>query len=631
VLSLGALSIYALRSAEPEPPAVEINETPDRFTEVVLETPVEAPVERSKDIGEGEVAPPLVAALPVQTPEDVFAGTGIDSNIQDGIGGLIGAKGVQMGSGGLSTRGSGVGGGGTAEGLGGLGTKGRGSGSSGYGSGGGNFGAAGGSGIGVSGGQAVSVVVQRQAPVSVPIYDESPGSEDYTDYGINRLTIAEVDRHSTFAVDVDTASYSIARKKLRASMLPPTSSVRVEEFVNAIDYDYAAPTTLDPPFAVFMEAAPSPFEDNHHVLRVGLKGAEPKAERRPWHLTFLVDTSGSMNRSDKLPLARESLKYLVDGLGPEDTVAIATYAGSTRVVLEPTPATRKADILAGIEGLSSGGGTAMDSGMSLAYQMASDSYAEGTENRVIVLSDGDANIGRTDHNEILETVKQYAEEGITLTTVGFGMGNYKDTMMERLSNEGDGNYFYVDSLEEGQEVFGEDLASTIHTIAKDVKIQVEFNPEVVYAYRLIGYENRDIADKDFRNDAVDAGEIGRGHEVTALYDVVLMDSSPDQELATVRLRAKKPGPDSPAKEWTTVFSERELHGEVADSSESFRMALAAASFAEKLRQSPYAEELAWSEIIALAESASQSGEDAELVGLIRTAAGLESSAAVAGR
>ena len=230
-------------------------------------------------------------------------------------------------------------------------------------------------------------------------------------------------------------------------------------------------------------------------------------------------------------------------------------------------------------------------------------------------------------------MKSHAEEGITFTTVGFGMGNYKDTMMERLANEGDGNYFYVDSAEEAQEVFGEDLVSTIHTIAKDVKIQVEFNPEVVYAYRLIGYENRDIADVDFRNDAVDAGEIGRGHEVTALYDVVLLDEVPGGELATVRVRAKKPGPESPAKEWTTTLSERDVRAELADTSDSFRLAVAAASFAEKLRRSPYAEELSWEQIRELAASASRgTGEDAELIGLIVQAAALDTSdATVAGR
>ena len=628
---LGVLGFVSMSQAPDEPEAVE---TPDRFVEVQANPDAGEGAKREEGVaGRSAKAVDEVASPPMLTTLRAPGDPG--SDISDGIGGLVGAKGVQIGSGGLGTRGSGIGGGGVAEGLGGLGTKGRGSGSSGYGSGGGVIGARGEGGVGSGSTSAVNVVVKKQAPVSVPsdFYDDpSSNSEQYTDYGVNRLTITDVDRHSTFAVDVDTASYSISRRKIQSGSLPPAASVRVEEFVNAIDYDYEAPTRIDPPFAVFVEAAPSPFEDQHHILRVGLKGAEPKAERRPWHLTFLVDTSGSMNRSDKLPLAQESLKYLVDGLGDEDTIAIATYAGSTRVVLEPTPSTDRASILAAIDSLQSGGGTAMDSGMTLAYDMASQTYAPGSENRVIVLSDGDANIGRTHHSDMLETVKGHAEEGITLTTVGFGMGNYKDTMMERLANEGDGNYFYVDSAEEAQEVFGEDLASTIHTIAKDVKIQVEFNPDVVYAYRLIGYENRDIADVDFRNDAVDAGEIGRGHEVTALYDIVLLDEVPAGEIATVRIRAKQPGPDSPAREWTSTFSEDSLKAELADSSQSFRMALAAASFAELLRQSPYAQELSWEQVRKLAVSASRdTGEDNELVSLIVEAAALDGAAAVAGR
>ncbi|MCB9677120.1 MAG: VWA domain-containing protein [Alphaproteobacteria bacterium] len=449
------------------------------------------------------------------------------------------------------------------------------------------------------------------------------GSEAYADYGVNGMVLAEKDNLSTFSVDVDTASYAISRRKLREGGLPPQAAVRVEEFVNAFDYHYDTPKD-GRPFAVHMEATANPEVQNHHILRVGVQGRALQGERKPVHLTFLADVSGSMNSPDKLGLAKQALHHLVDNLGPEDTVALATYAGSERIVLEPTYTTRKSVIHDAIDNLTSGGGTAMGSGMELAYKMASESYLHGAENRVIVLSDGDANIGRTSHDEILRTIQHYAEEGITLTTVGFGMGNYKDTMMEQLANKGDGNYFYLDSLSEAKKVFGEDLSGTIQTIAKDVKIQVEFDPEAVHAYRLIGYENRDIADRDFRNDQVDAGEVGSGHQVTALYDVVLSDAAAGKDtIATVRMRAKKPGPDSAAKEYTWAVPVSAIVSDFGEASRDARSAWAVATFAEKLRGSPYAEEITYSQIHRYASQASDDSEDhRELLELIARAAQL---------
>ena len=449
-------------------------------------------------------------------------------------------------------------------------------------------------------------------------------NEAYVQYGINDMTMVDKDGFSTFSIDVDTASYSISRRKLNEGRLPQIAAVRVEEFVNAMPYDYEAPTVGsndDAPFAVHMEAAPNPWQYNHHIVRIGVQGAEVDAsERPPVHLTFLVDVSGSMSSDDKLGLAKKSMHYMVNNLGEEDTVAIATYAGSTQVILEPTSALNKDAIHSGIDRLSSGGGTNMDSGMQLAYDMAAKSYLPGAENRVIVLSDGDANIGRTGYDDILNTIEHHAEQGITMTTVGLGMGNYKDSMMEQLANKGDGNYFYIDTFDEAQKVFGENLSGTMLTIAKDVKIQVEWNPEAVMGYRLIGYENRDIADVDFRNDRVDAGEIGSGHSVTALYDVILRDDAKSQELATVRLRAKKPGPDSPAKEWATVFDGELLHSEFAAATQDFRMAFATATFAELLRGSPYTAEINYSDVYAVAKAAQRRfDEDAELLGLIQVA------------
>ena len=256
--------------------------------------------------------------------------------------------------------------------------------------------------------------------------------------------------------------------------------------------------------------------------------------------------------------------------------------------------------------------------------MARQSYLPGAENRVIVLSDGDANVGPSTHQDILKTIRQSAEQGITLSTIGFGMGNYKDTMMAQLANKGDGNYFYIDQFAEAQKVFGQKLAGTIQTIARDVKIQVEFNPSAVTSYRLLGYENRNIADKDFRNDAVDAGEVGSGHTVTALYDVVLSSNATDGNLATVRIRNKKPGPDSPAVEWSTPFAADSLATDFASSSRELRMAVGAASFAELLRGSPYAGEMTYAALWNLVNEATRPdvSEDTELLGLVATAARL---------
>jgi Ca-activated chloride channel homolog len=481
--------------------------------------------------------------------------------------------------------------------------KGRGGGTSGYGSGGGSFGAVG------------RVAPRPPAP--------PPNTEQYTNYGVNDMTASATDRFSTFSIDVDTASYTISRRKLQEGSLPPTASVRVEEFVNYFPYSYDAPTT-DAPFAVNMEAAPHPFNDGHHLFRVGIKAQDlDLSNRKPVHLTFLVDVSGSMNRPDKLGLAKRSLRLLTDQLRPGDTVALATYAGNVRAVLDPTDIRHKSQIHTAIEDLSAGGSTAMNSGIQLAYRMAQSSAKPGHENRVVVLSDGDANVGPASHQAILESIKGYAKKGITLSTIGLGMGNYKDTMMEQLANKGDGNYYYIDSFSEAKKVFGTNLAGTLQVIAKDVKIQVEFNPETVATYRLIGYENRDIADKDFRNDKVDAGEIGTGHTVTALYDLVLADGA-DEELATVRIRNKKPGPDSPAVEWMTSFDSDELASRFSKASPDFRVAIAAATFAEILRGSPYAAEVSWQELAALASEAQRPGvsEDDELLSLIQKAASL---------
>jgi Ca-activated chloride channel family protein len=459
--------------------------------------------------------------------------------------------------------------------------------------------------------------VSQPAQPAVP-FAESAGNESYKDHGVNPMTDTKKDRFSTFAIDVDTGAYTIARRKLKEGHTPPAASVRVEEFINYFSYNYPNPDSG--PFGVNLEAAPSPFsvEKDRYLVRVGVQGKRvAQKDRKPVHLTFLVDVSGSMNRPDKLGLAKESLKILTRNLKRGDTVALATYAGNTRVVLTPT--SNKTQILDAIDNLRSGGGTAMSSGMELAYKQALSSYKKGHVNRVIVLSDGDANIGRTSFEDILSTIKSYVDEGVTLSTIGFGMGNYKDSLMEQLANKGNGNYYYIDDIKEARKVFGEQIDGTLEVIAKDVKIQVEFNPDAVSKYRLIGYENRDIADKDFRNDAVDAGEIGAGHSVTALYEVV-MDPGYKGSLAFVRVRHKEPEGHK-ASEQIFMLNAGSVATKLSDASKDFQFAAAVAGFAEILRGSKYSEHLTYALVEEIAHSASSPSQKdrQEFISLVRKA------------
>lgn len=442
--------------------------------------------------------------------------------------------------------------------------------------------------------------------------------EGFTDHGVGGVALVERDPWSTFAIDVDTASFALARSSLSAGMLPDPASVRVEEFVNAQQYHDASPVG-SAPFAASLEIAPDPFQPGHHVMRVGLRGADAEIDRAPVHLTFLVDTSGSMAGADRLELAQRALHELVEALGPADRVALVTYAGSTRVVLRPTLAVEGADVVHGaIDRLTSGGGTAMSSGLELAYGLAAEHAVHGAENRVIVLSDGDANLGATTHEQMLAAIRDYAERGITMTTVGFGRGNYQDTLMEQLADQGDGNYHFIDSLAEARRVFGRDLAGTMITIARDVKVQVEFDPSAVVSYRLLGYENRDVADADFRRDEVDAGEMGSGHTVTALYDLVLRDD-PGETLAVLRVRSKPPGSDSRATERTVTLPTGAVRGSFAAASADYRIARTTAAFAELLRHSPYVEELTYGEVAELARRARRNDDDDALIALMEQA------------
>jgi Ca-activated chloride channel family protein len=339
------------------------------------------------------------------------------------------------------------------------------------------------------------------------------------------------------------------------------------------------------------------------------------------HLVYLVDTSGSMQSEDKIGLTKKSLKLLTDSLKPGDTVALCTYAGTVREVLAPTGIESKGKILAAIDDLTASGSTAMSSGIDLAYKLAQRTLVKGHVNRVVVLSDGDANVGPTSPEEILKTIKAAKDKGITLSTVGFGQGNYKDATMERLANEGDGNYYYIDSEAQARRVFSEQVGGTLEVIAKDVKIQVEFDPDVVKSYRLIGYENRDVADKDFRNDKVDAGEIGAGHSVTAIYDVELKTTK--KAPITVRLRHKAPLGSNKAEETTVKMDPGAIAASFDSAPADLRFATAVTAFAEILRQSPHARtwKLADVEKIARA-SAADKGDQQEFIGIVRRAVAL---------
>jgi Ca-activated chloride channel family protein len=506
------------------------------------------------------------------------------------------------GVGGLGLRGSGSGGGGLgSKGVGGSVSFGKGSASA--------------SGRGAMGKKVV--FGSRSAPPAPS--DPVSSSEQYRDYGVNPFVTASEDRLSTFAIDVDTGAYTLARRKINGGSLPSQEGVRVEEFLNYFRYDYAGPTDGSP-LAVYMDAAPSPYNTGRHLLRVGVQGKQLSiSERKSAHLTFLVDVSGSMQSADKLPLAQRALRMLVDNLRDGDTVALVTYAGHVKVALPPTGLEKKALIHQAIEELVAGGSTAMASGIELAYQQAMKTVDEQSVSRVIILSDGDANVGTTSHEGILKLIRGYVKEGITVTTVGFGLGNYKDELMEQFANKGNGNHYYVDSLMAARRIFQEQLGGTLEVIAQDVKLQVDFDPEQVARYRLVGYENRAIADIQFRDDKVDAGELGSGHTVTALYELELKPGA-GEGLATVRVRAKKPRGEK-ATERAFTFPGKSLASTFSSASRDLRFATAVMGAAELFRRSPHAQRWSFDQVAKIAREATPEGnaERAEFLALLEKA------------
>ena len=444
-------------------------------------------------------------------------------------------------------------------------------------------------------------------------------------YGVNPFIDTEDDHFSTFAIDVDTASYTVARRFLDDGNLPDQNAVRVEEFVNFFDQGYEVPT--EDAFAIHIEGSPSPFGGaNHWLMRVGLQGKELLEEQRQdATLVFTIDISGSMAREDRLGLVKQSLRLLVDELRSGDKVAIVTYGDRGSVLLEPTEGRNKGEILQAIDSVQPGGSTYVEDGLKVAYKLAVEEVEPGRITRVMVLSDGVGNVGNTGSDSILNQIRDYVDQGVTLTTVGFGMGNYNDILMEQLANDGDGAYYYVDTLSEAQRIFVDDLTGTLQYIAKDAKVQVDFNPETVSRYRLLGYENRDVADEDFRNDAVDAGEIGAGHSVTALYELKLREGA-EGTLGTVYMRYEDVGLNE-VIEINQELQSSDLAIAFEEASARFQLSAVVAEFAEVLRGSYWARDGSLQAVADQARRVQQllpeSSDVAEFAGLAAQAASLQ--------
>ncbi|MCT4646917.1 MAG: VWA domain-containing protein, partial [Carboxylicivirga sp.] len=479
-----------------------------------------------------------------------------------------------------------------------------------------------------------------------PAYTLDYSNEKYASVSENGYKEVTKEPLSTFSVDVDRASYTNIRRFLNNGQLPPKDAVRIEEMVNYFDYDYARPEGGHP-FSVNPELATCPWNDEHYLLKVGLKGMEiDKEDLPPSNLVFLLDVSGSMNSANKLPLLKSSFRLLVNELRAEDRVSIVVYAGAAGVVLKPTSGNKKKEILDALDRLEAGGSTAGGAGLKLAYKLAKENYRKHGNNRIILATDGDFNVGISSNQGMEDLVEEERNNGVYMTVLGFGMGNYKDDRMEIIADKGNGNYAYIDNLQEAQKTLVSEFGGTLFTIAKDVKFQIEFNTSKVLAYRLIGYENRLLNDEDFNDDTKDAGEIGAGHTVTALYEIIPVGAKDSKdwissvdplkyqkkkytvqddysnEWLTLKLRYKKPNKDK------SILLKKVLEGKVKDfnkASDDFRFAASVAGFGMVLRDSPYMGELAFDSLQSIAKKArgdDEQGFKAEMVRLMKTAESL---------
>ncbi|MFV9655558.1 vWA domain-containing protein [Pseudomonas sp. NY15366] len=466
----------------------------------------------------------------------------------------------------------------------------------------------------------LAYVPAPSADILPPSYrDES--REQYQNYPDNPVFAVSETPVSTFSIDVDTGSYANVRRFLNGGQLPPKDAVRLEELVNYFPYAYPLPQG-DVPFGVSTELAVTPWNPQTRLLRIAIKASDSGVDDLPpANLVFLVDVSGSMHRREGLPMVQGTLKLLVDQLRPQDRVSLVTYAGDSRVVLDSTPGSDKAKICAAIDQLTAGGSTAGESGIQLAYQQASKHLIEGGINRILLATDGDFNVGISDFESLKQLAADKRKTGVSLTTLGFGVDNYNERLMEQLADAGNGNYAYIDNLREARKVLVDQLASTLATVASDVKLQLEFNPSEVSEYRLLGYENRALKREDFSNDKVDAGEIGAGHSVTALYEIVpaggkgwleplryqssAQPAGKSGELAWLRIRYKAPG-EASSRLLERPIARNEAKP-VAAASEDLRFAAAVAAFAQQLKDGRYTGDFDLAQSIALARSGK--GED----------------------
>ncbi|MCU7845188.1 MAG: VWA domain-containing protein [Candidatus Thiodiazotropha sp. (ex Monitilora ramsayi)] len=470
--------------------------------------------------------------------------------------------------------------------------------------------------------------------------------------GVNRENYANIEDNgvmavaehpvSTFSIDVDSGAYALVRRYLNQGSLPPKDAVRAEELINYFNYEYPTPKKSKQPFSVVTEVAYTPWNRDSLLVHLGIQGYVPQREVRPAsNLVFLVDVSGSMNAPDKLPLLKSAFKLLVKQLDGKDRVSLVVYAGASGVVLEPTPGDQQGKIMAALERLSAGGSTHGSAGIQLAYAMAKQGRVEDGINRVILATDGDFNVGTVNHEQLMDLIEEKREQGVTLTTLGFGQGNYNDYLMEQLADKGNGNYAYIDTINEAQKVLVDELEATLEVIAKDVKIQIEWNPAVVAEYRLVGYENRMLAREDFSNDKVDAGDIGAGHTVTALYEIVLSGSQGQRleplrytsgrqtkgkrdELAHLRLRYKAPDGERSRLIETPILA-RSVEQDPTRTSDNFRFSASVAAFAQLLRGGRYTETFDYGDVASLAQGARGSdpyGYRGEFLRLVNLASSL---------
>lgn len=466
--------------------------------------------------------------------------------------------------------------------------------------------------------------------------------EKYDNTPINPVKLVSEEPVSTFSIDVDTAAYANVRRFLNRGVLPPKDAVRVEELVNYFDYDYPMPSSRNTPFETTIKVVPAPWANGRQLMHIGVQGYDIEhSTRPPMNLTLLVDVSGSMNSPDKLPLAVNALKLLVDQMNDKDHVSIAVYAGAAGTVLEPTSGAEKHKIIAALEKLSAGGSTAGGEGLRLAYSLAKQNFHKDSVNRVILLTDGDFNVGINDPARLQDFVERERESGVYLSVIGFGQDNYNDALMQKLAQNGNGVAAYIDTLNEARKIFADDLSGSMFSIADDVKIQVEFNPAKVAEYRLIGYETRILNREDFNNDKVDAGEVGSGSSVTAIYEITpvgsnarLIDPSRyapqptpagtvrSTEYGFVKLRYKPPGQDT-SKLIERSVTDRDAVSSLASAPEATRLAVAVAGYGELLRGAPYLDKsFTWDSIIELANGAKgkdEFGYRTEFVQLARLA------------